>query len=86
MERPGQRLMDRPGYLSLKKAAAWAGVSIKTLERWTHRGLPRYQAGPREKVLIRLSDIDCFLTRVQPPALSIEQMVAEVLAELKSSK
>jgi len=39
----------RPGYLSLKDAAAWAGVSVRTLNRWIARGLPRYQAGPMEK-------------------------------------
>ena len=78
--------MDDRGYLPIKAAAAWVGVSHRTLTRWFQRGLPRYQAGPREKILVRLSDIDLFLTRVQSAALPLDQMVAEVLAEIKSTK
>ena len=43
------------GYLPLRDAAAWAGVSPKTMRRWFAKGLPRHQAGPREKVLVRVT-------------------------------
>ena len=72
------------GYMPLEEAAAWAGVSPRTLKRWIRRGLPTYQAGPREKVLVRASDIDQFLTRKQVPTPDLGAMVEEVLAGLSS--
>ena len=76
----------QPGYLPLDKAAEWAGVSKKTMKRWIGRGLPRYQAGPREKVLIRPTDIEVFLTRQQVCKADINSMVNEVLRGLKLSE
>lgn len=71
--------MDKQGYFPLRKAATWAGVSLKTLQRWIGRGLPVYQAGPREKVLIRPADIDQFLTRRQQPPVNLDALVDDVL-------
>jgi excisionase family DNA binding protein len=68
-----------PGYMSLQTAAQWAGVSVRTLKRWINRGLPRYQAGPREKVLIRPADIEAFLTRRQVSGLNLNALVEDVL-------
>jgi hypothetical protein len=89
---PGQRSRDgdirskfltpqlqHKGYLPLSEAAAWAGVSERTLKRWISRGLPTFQAGPREKVLIRPADIDQFLIRQQAPKPDLDTMVDEVL-------
>ncbi len=67
------------GYMSLVDSAAWAGVSPRTLKRWIRRGLPIYQAGPREKVLVKPGDIDQFLTRKQVPVPDLGAMVEEVL-------
>ena len=53
------------GLMSLKEAAQWASVSVKTLKRWIERGLPKYQAGPNGKVLLRSKDIEAYLTRHQ---------------------
>ena len=78
--------MSERGYLSVKEAAAWAGVSPKTLTRWFRRGLPRYQAGPREKVLVRLDDVNRFLTRIQSATVPLDELVDQVLAEIKSTK
>ncbi len=72
------------GYMSLVDAAAWAGISPRTLTRWIGRGLPTYQAGPREKVLVRGGDIQQFLTRKQAPTPDLGAMVEEVLAGLSS--
>jgi hypothetical protein len=74
--------MDKPGYLPLKQAADWAGVSARTMKRWLAGGLPSYQAGPREKILIRPVDIDQFLTRRQVPQVDIDSLIAEALQDL----
>jgi predicted site-specific integrase-resolvase len=75
-------MMDRPGYLPLKQAAVWAGVSARTMKRWVAEGLPSYQAGHRTKVLIRPMDIDQFLTRRQVPRVNIDTLIDEVLHDL----
>ncbi|WP_447603818.1 helix-turn-helix domain-containing protein [Nitrospira sp. Nam80] len=71
-----------PGFLSVKEAALWASVSTKTIQRWIERGLPIYQAGPREKVLIKPSDIERYLTRKQQAQLDLNAVVDGVLAEM----
>ena len=75
-------LMPQPGYMSLVTSAAWAGVSPRTMKRWIARGLPTYQAGLREKVLIKPGDIDQFLTRQQVAKPDLNVMVEEVLRSL----
>jgi predicted site-specific integrase-resolvase len=72
----------QPGYMTLKRAAAWASISEKTLMRWIGRGLPVYQAGPRERVLLKAEDIDRFLTCKKAQLVDLNQMVDEVIAEL----
>jgi hypothetical protein len=47
-------------------------------------GLPTYQAGPREKLLIRPTDIDVFLTRQQVPVPDLDAMVEDVMRSLKN--
>jgi phage terminase Nu1 subunit (DNA packaging protein) len=77
------RPLLQPGYLPLVEAAAWAGVSPRTIKRWVRRGLPVHQAGPREKVLIRPADIDAFLTRQQVPQPDLKAMAEEVFQNLQ---
>jgi len=74
-----------PGFLSLEHAADYADVSVKTIKRWIEGGLPKYQAGPGSKVLIRPSDIEQFLIRKETKAPNINEMVKEVLQELHGS-
>ena len=74
--------MEQPGYFPVKQAAVWAGVSTKTLQRWIGRGLPVYQAGPREKVLLKPCDIDRFLTRRKTQPIDLNQLVDEVMGDL----
>lgn len=76
-------VVNQPGYLPLKQAAAWAGVSCKTLQRWIGRGLPVYQAGPREKVLVRPTDIDQFLTCRKKASVALDAIVEEVMEGLR---
>ena len=75
-----------PGFLPLKEAAMWAGISTKTLKRWVEKGLPQYQAGPGSKVLIRPGDIEEFLTRQEANAPNLNALVDEVVKELMPSK
>lgn len=77
-----QRQASLRGYVSLREAAQWASVSMKTLKRWIQRGLPVYQAGPRTKVLLRLEDIERFLTRRQERSIDLGQLVNDVIAGL----
>jgi len=68
--------------MSIIDAAAWAGVSPRTMKRWIEQGLPRYQAGPRSKVLVCPTDIEHFLTRRQSPAPDLDAMVNAVMKDL----
>lgn len=72
-----------PGYLPLRDAAAWSGVSVRTLKRWIAGGLPVYQAMARGKVLIRPADIDAFLTKQQAERPDLSRMVDDVLQGLR---
>jgi len=74
-----------PGFLSLEHAAEWADVSVKTIKRWIEGGLPKYQAGPGSKVLIRPTDIEAYLTRQQANPPNIDALVDEVVKELVSA-
>ncbi len=61
------------GYLSLRDAAAWASVSVRTVERWLLLGLPTSQVTPRGRRLVRVADLDTFLAgkrRVQKQELN----------------
>ncbi len=72
------------GLYSAREAAVWAGVSPRTMRRWMAQGLPYYQTGPGHKVLLRLDDIEAFLTRRHTPPVDLDAMVNEVLTELKA--
>jgi predicted site-specific integrase-resolvase len=72
----------QPGYLSLKKAAAWADVSIKTIKRWIAAGLPVYQGVTGGKVLVRPQDINSFLQKRQVPQVDVDALVNETLTEM----
>ena len=80
---PGSTL--QPGYLSLRDAATWAGVSPKTMRRWFSKGLPRHQAGPQEKVLVRITDIETFLTKQVMLPIDLGAMVNDVLQGLSGN-
>lgn len=83
--RRSEDLLQR-GYLTLKRAAEWACVSEKTMRRWIGRGLPVYQAGPRERVLLKPEEIDQFLTCKRTQAVDLDHLVDEVMADLNRAK
>jgi predicted site-specific integrase-resolvase len=74
-----------PGYLPFSQAARWAGISERTLKRWIGKGLPKYQAGPREKILIKPEDIHRFLTKKVEPQVDLDSLVEEVLQDMKET-
>ncbi len=73
-------------FLSLEHAAQYADVSKKTIARWIQQGLPKYQAGPRSKVLIRATDIEHFLLRKEAIPQNLNGMVDDVFREIQSNK
>lgn len=75
-----------PIFLSLEHAAEYADVSVKTVKRWIERGLPKYQAGSRSKVLIRTTDIEDYLRRQQAKTPNLDALVDEVVNELMPLK
>ena len=66
-------------------------LAISTAERtirpklWIEEGLPKYQAGPGSKVLIRPGDIEQFLINKETKVPNINEMVKEVIQELHGS-
>ena len=79
-------ISSHPGYLPLKEAATWAGVSPRTLRRWTTQGLPFFQSSCKGKVLIRPSDVDEFLTCKRVEKHDLNEMVDEVFGILVGGK
>ena len=80
----GRKTDELPrSFIALQTAVQWCDVSEKTVKRWIGQGLPVYQAGARNKVLIRPADIETFLTKKQVPKSDLDVMVAEVVKELQ---
>ena len=71
------------GFLGINEAAAWAGVSARTLKRWIARGLPCYQARGRGKILLKPGDIEQFLIRRETMQPNLDALVQEVFEELR---
>jgi len=78
----GQTQQGTAGYLPLKEAATWVGVSTRTLRRWISRGLPVYRGTSKGKLLLRPTDIDEFLVREETIQPDLNEMVEEVLSKL----
>jgi excisionase family DNA binding protein len=71
------------GLLSVARAAAWAGVSMRTVRRWLRAGLPFAQPIPGGRVLIRQNDLERFLRSQQHAGALFDQCVREVLEDLQ---
>jgi hypothetical protein len=73
-------------YLPLRKLAAYAGLSLRTLRSHLASGshpLPHYRIGG--KILVRRCDYDRWAVqfRVERPAVSIDALVDDVLKDLR---
>jgi phage terminase Nu1 subunit (DNA packaging protein) len=72
----------QPGFLDRERAARWASVSVRTLDRWIQRGLPVYRSGPGTKPLLRPNDIEQWLCRQERPQPDLNRMIDEVMGGL----
>ncbi len=72
------------GYLSLPEAASYCSVSPRTLKRWIAAGLSTHQAVARGRLLLRVEEIDQFLTR-RSGKTDLDTMVDEVVAEIRTA-
>ena len=73
---------DRKAYFTKTGVAHYCSVSVRTVGRWLQHGLPYIQATPGGRVLIRVGDLDFFLTTksvVRTPPL--DRVVEETLRE-----
>lgn len=74
-----------PAYLDIAAAAVWCDSSQRTLERWISRGLPVYRGSRRGKRLIKVSDLEVFMTK-QAARVDLGQLVDEIAAPLLANK
>jgi hypothetical protein len=75
--------LGETGLLSVAHAAAWAGVSIRTVRRWLCAGLRYSQPIPGGRVLIRQNDLENFLRSQQHTGALFDRCVQEVLQDLQ---
>ena len=76
----------QPGYLTLRGAQAWTGMSQRTIKRWIVAGLPVYQGVTGGKLLVKPQDIDQFLQKRQTPKVDLDALVNETLREIGVGK
>ena len=71
------------GYIPIREAARWAGVSPKTIRNWIRGGLPHYRGSAGGKVLVRPADIDQFLIKDKAPQIDLDRIVEEMMSNIK---
>jgi len=64
-------------------AAEYAGVKPRTLRSWLRRGLPhsRLSSG---LILIKLTDLDAYITKFREEADEVDKIVEETMKELRA--
>ena len=74
------------GWTKIKKAAAYAGVSPRTLRDWIKHGL-KHSRLPSGAILIQFDAVDQFLKsfEVEPGLHEIDRIVNEVLKQNESN-
>ncbi|MBI4765094.1 MAG: hypothetical protein HY787_10870 [Deltaproteobacteria bacterium] len=72
-----------PGWVKVKEAAKYAGVSPRTLEDWLKQGL-KYTQMPTGLRLLKPEWIDQFLERflVTPSSNHVDQIVDEIMGKI----
>jgi excisionase family DNA binding protein len=68
------------GWASVKKAAQYADVSVRTMRDWLKEGL-KHSRLPSGTIRIRYSDVNEYLEQFQVNEHAIDAMVDEVLKE-----
>jgi DNA-binding transcriptional MerR regulator len=69
------------GWAKIRSAAAYAGVSPRTLRKWLQQGL-RHSRLPSGTIIISLAAIDEFLSSFEVETNKLEQIVDEIAEEL----
>ncbi len=70
----------------IRATARREGASTRTVRRWLEKGLPCFQAAPGSKILIKLEDVEAFLTRRCKTQVDLNAMADEVMAEIVAKK
>jgi excisionase family DNA binding protein len=68
------------GWASVKKAAQYADVSVRTMRDWLKEGL-KHSRLPSGTIRIRYSDVNEYLEQFQVNEHAIDAMVDEVVRE-----
>jgi excisionase family DNA binding protein len=68
------------GWVSIKRAAQYADVSVRTMREWLKSGLNHSRLS-KKTIRIRYSDIDEYLERFQVNENAIDAMVDAVVKE-----
>ena len=61
------KLEDDMAWLSVRRSASYAGISVRTLYAWHHMGLPKHKVIGR--VMFSTDDIDAFIRNHQETSL-----------------
>jgi excisionase family DNA binding protein len=75
-------------WLNITEAAAYLGVSTKTIRRWIHAGAVNFELRPgrtRPQYFIPLADLDARRPNRQPPGRDVADLVAEQVARWSQS-
>lgn len=69
------------GWVKVKAASVYAGVSPRTLRKWLKRGL-KHSRLPSGTILVKYESIDEFLAAFEACDNEIERMVDEIEKEI----
>ena len=56
------------------------------MKRWIGKGLPKYQAGYRERVLLKLEDIDAWLTKKTVSKVDVAALVEQSIVAVTQKR
>ena len=73
------------GWAQIKEAAAYAGVSTRTLRAWLRRGLPFVRV-PHGCILIKVADINVWLEGFKESTNEVNQLVEDALEPFMQGK
>ena len=71
----------QPGFLTVRQASLWTGLSTKSIRRLIKRGLKVYRTCQRGRLLLRPEDLQHFLGRHYTDVPDRENMVNNVMID-----
>jgi len=72
---------DTRGYLKVKQAAKYAGISERTFRDWLKEGLPHFRLSSGT-ILIAYLDIDTWLEQFRTDGSNLDAIVDEVVQDI----